>query len=456
MQIVVATDLSPSGANTLELGKAVARALGDGLYLVHAFHMELILSGEAMMAMPNILAETRRAASTQLSEMAAKLSSDGVTVSGQLVDGMPAETVVEFARAKHARMIVVGTHARSAPARLVLGSVAERIALLADRPVLVAKMGAQPVEASWTGGRPLRVALAIDGSSASRAAIDWVRELARSRECEVTMMHAYWPLEQYARIGAGGAWPDADKLVTDSLERRLAPLMERWQGQRRPELRLLPTLGSFPERLASEADALGADLLVIGNHQRRALRRLWLGSTSHPTLRAATMPVLIVPTGEVNVTEEPLARVRAVLLATDLSDFSKQAVPHAFGLVEAARGLVHVCYVHERSPVADAVSGVEARAHELAPERRAAIEKQLRSLAPWDALLAGVATRVSVVEATNVGRALCQAARRFGVDAICLASHGRSGLREKLLGSVAHEVLTRADMPVFVVRVSSD
>jgi nucleotide-binding universal stress UspA family protein len=38
------------------------------------------------------------------------------------------------------------------------------------------------------------------------------------------------------------------------------------------------------------------------------------------------------------------------------------------------------------------------------------------------------------------------------VDAIALASHGRSGVTRALLASVAEEVLRHSDKPVFVVR----
>jgi len=43
-------------------------------------------------------------------------------------------------------------------------------------------------------------------------------------------------------------------------------------------------------------------------------------------------------------------------------------------------------------------------------------------------------------------------ARQAGVDAIAMASHGRTGLAQLLFGSVAAQVIERAGIPVIVVR----
>ena len=47
-----------------------------------------------------------------------------------------APTIVEYARAHHIDLIVIGTHGRRALARLVMGSVAERVVRTAPCPVL--------------------------------------------------------------------------------------------------------------------------------------------------------------------------------------------------------------------------------------------------------------------------------------------------------------------------------
>jgi nucleotide-binding universal stress UspA family protein len=63
-------------------------------------------------------------------------------------------------------------------------------------------------------------------------------------------------------------------------ETRLLDLDE--QGQR------------ISERIANEAVAWPADLIVLGTHGRRGMDRLMLGSVAEGVARAATVPVMLV------------------------------------------------------------------------------------------------------------------------------------------------------------------
>jgi nucleotide-binding universal stress UspA family protein len=49
-----------------------------------------------------------------------------------------------------------------------------------------------------------------------------------------------------------------------------------------------------PAAIEARAEAWGADLIVIGTHGRRGLRRLLLGSVAEELVRLARLPVLLV------------------------------------------------------------------------------------------------------------------------------------------------------------------
>ena len=63
----------------------------------------------------------------------------------------------------------------------------------------------------------------------------------------------------------------------------------------------------------------------------------------------------------------------------------------------------------------------------------------------------GVVTEVEVIREENAWTGIWHAAGRLGVDAFCLATHGRSGLARVVLGSQAQEVMQRARQPVILV-----
>ena len=91
----------------------------------------------------------------------------------------------------------------------------------------------------------------------------------------------------------------------------------------------------------------------------------------------------------------------------------------------------------------------------LDEERRAQSESQLRSIIPPHAQELGVTTAVSVLEGRFVAETILAAAERLDVDLVVLGSHGRSGLKRALLGSVAEQVARQSPRPVLITPVVS-
>jgi len=63
----------------------------------------------------------------------------------------------------------------------------------------------------------------------------------------------------------------------------------------------------------------------------------------------------------------------------------------------------------------------------------------------------GVVTVLEVVDDTDVVAAPSRLGARRGVDAICLATHGRTGISQAILGSVAQQVVRQARCPVVLL-----
>lgn len=78
-------------------------------------------------------------------------------------------------------------------------------------------------------------------------------------------------------------------------------------------------------------------------------------------------------------------------------------------------------------------------------------EKQLEKIAKA-ARAAGVPFRALVTVAETPYDGIIAAAKEQKCDGIFMASHGRSGLADLILGSVTHKVLTHSKLPVMVYR----
>jgi len=162
--------------------------------------------------------------------------------------------------------------------------------------------------------------------------------------------------------------------------------------------------------------------------------------------------VFCIPEG-IQPSSHHIPRIRSVLIASDLSDLAKEAMLPAYGLL-AGGGQAHLCYVHEqkRPGVRQSVPVNSA----LSLHERETIEAKLRSQIPAEAAEHGIGTHVSVVEGESVASEILQAAERLDVDAIAVASHGRTGIGRVVLGSVAEEVARKSSRPLLMVHAKGD
>jgi nucleotide-binding universal stress UspA family protein len=70
-------------------------------------------------------------------------------------------------------------------------------------------------------------------------------------------------------------------------------------------------------------------------------------------------------------------------------------------------------------------------------------------------LLSNVNTvRYEIAVSRFPAKAVCEQAERLKADLVILTTHGRTGLRHLLMGSVAEEVVRKAPCPVLVMRPS--
>ncbi len=83
--------------------------------------------------------EHRLAAEAYLKNLASKNNYAGISVKTEVLYGMPAEVLAEYASRNQVDLILIATHGRSGPSRWVWGSVADRILRSSCTPVLMVR-----------------------------------------------------------------------------------------------------------------------------------------------------------------------------------------------------------------------------------------------------------------------------------------------------------------------------
>ncbi len=136
-QLIVATDGSPGAREALDTGLAIARESGAAVTLAYVSHKPLPILGDPFYQR-SVSQELLRARAI-LADAASLAAKQGVEAETEVLEGDPAHSVLDLARARNADLIVVGSRGRGMVAGALLGSVSSSIVHAADRPVLVVK-----------------------------------------------------------------------------------------------------------------------------------------------------------------------------------------------------------------------------------------------------------------------------------------------------------------------------
>lgn len=184
------------------------------------------------------------------------------------------------------------------------------------------------------------------------------------------------------------------------------------------------------------------DLVVMGTHGRRGLRHMLLGSVAEEVVRTAPCPVLTVR-GDGG--RGPAQGLERILVPVDMSEHSYRALDVARSLAAGRDTSVEVLHVVEDPPRPEPYDGPRG-----GPEvDHGRVRETLVARMGGE----GGAVPVEVhVDTGHTVSTIVDFAEREGVDMIVLASHGLTGLKRVLLGSVAERVIRRAPCPVLTVR----
>ncbi|MCC6215801.1 MAG: universal stress protein [Polyangiaceae bacterium] len=145
-------------------------------------------------------------------------------------------------------------------------------------------------------------------------------------------------------------------------------------------------------------------------------------------------------------------QLRRLLVPVDYSEHAERVLAHAAELAAAVGAEVHALHVWECMPNAPASLLVQT------PEGPRKLGDLVRETAERDMIefLAKVTLPegVRVTHALASGeptKALLEAAARADVDLIVMGTHGRTGLKHAVLGSVAEKLVRLSPKPVLVV-----
>jgi len=230
-----------------------------------------------------------------LTHTAAKLIERGYGCEAVVPFGSASEGIAEQARLHNTSLIVMSSHGRTGPSRLLFGSIAEAVVARSCTPVLVTRAWL-PNDTHWRlPDRPLLV-VPLDGSTFAEAALEPTVALADDLEAGILLVRAE---------PRGAALTEA----LDYLTRMEARLQQTY-----PHLTVITDVrsGEPPEAIDAALRQNGASLIVMATHGRGGLVRSLMGSVAGRVLREGTAPTILVrPAAHADTTAEPAQQVVA-------------------------------------------------------------------------------------------------------------------------------------------------
>ena len=290
--IIAGCDLSEPADHALDRACSLALQHGAKLVVVHAQANDEMQVDAGDSAMLQMLGEVSGAVKTEeairLADKLAAIEAKGVTTELISRVGPADELLAAIADEIKAELIVLGTTGHTGLSRFLLGSVAASTIRHATCDVLVVRgAGTQPFT------KPL-IATDFDPQS-SKAIRRAARICAPGATLEV--MHAWQlPAGSWGATLLGQArfpWSSVRDAVVASAQSQVDKLVAEHAAEGRT-LHVELLQGAPAQVITETAEKGGHDLIAVGAHGHRGVRRLLLGSVAENVIRHAPCSVLVV------------------------------------------------------------------------------------------------------------------------------------------------------------------
>ena len=144
-----------------------------------------------------------------------------------------------------------------------------------------------------------------------------------------------------------------------------------------------------------------------------------------------------------------MAIFKHILVAVDFTAFSDPAVRAAAELSRELAGSVTLAHVLD--PLRYAVYQYEPQPNERRDALFAEVEASLAAARHRALDLGATSVKTQSLEG-DVSATILEFAKRGGFDLIVMGSHGRTGIKRAVLGSVAETIVRNAECPVLIVK----
>jgi nucleotide-binding universal stress UspA family protein len=283
-------------------------------------------------------------------------------------------------------------------------------------------------------GRYRRILVAVDGSESSKNAFRQACRIAledKSWLTVITTIPSYEDLFQMPSIQekvSMALLAEGEKIMTE---------IKEIAAREGAYIKTLLEEGTPFDTIIDTAEEGNYDLIVMGRLGRKRIEKALVGSVTARVIGNSQRDVLVFPLNS-------KIGWKNIMLATDGSKYSLSATGKAIDIAKSYGGQIKAV------SVVDVTEEFQTEAPE-AVDRLIAASKGFVEEVKKKAESEGVMIEPLVREGETY-KVITDLAKKFASDVIVMGSHGRTGIKRLLMGSVTEKVLGYAPCPVLVIR----
>jgi nucleotide-binding universal stress UspA family protein len=284
-----------------------------------------------------------------------------------------------------------------------------------------------------------KILIPLDGAKLSEAALDQGRELALAFGSELHLLGVCGgPEEKYCGLMRGYLDKKAEDVRRDFLGKDLS-------------LKVVVLSGEAAGQVIDYARRERMDLLVIVSHGHSGIMPWTMGGTANKIIHEAPVPVLLLRAAAAKK-RRPGSIFARLLLPLDGSEAGETALPYVLEIAAKLKSKVTLLSVVESGQHVHTIGGLD---YIRFPEQQ--VQKMRQDLSAYlDGAVKkfrdrGVEARAELTTG-HAAEEIIKRAKAAGVRLVAMSSHGKSGLRQWVFGSVSNKVLHAGKAHLLLVK----
>ncbi len=292
-----------------------------------------------------------------------------------------------------------------------------------------------------------RILVALDRSTVAEQALPYARSFAKALTIPVELLEVIDP-DALSVLSNPDEGRYLDRLLAETTETGKTYLKEIAGTFDRTPVEYSVKIGKPEEVIIERAAADNNALIVMATHGRSGIQRWLLGSVADKILHGSTNHMLLVRAREEGRTTGAAA-LMSIVLPLDGSALAEKPMPYVVELAKRMKLRIILCRAYSLPPITgtayevypqEVIDQIEAETRDYLAEKVKGLQKN------------GLENVASTVHFGSGAEEIIALARETSGSFIVMCTHGRSGIKRWVLGSVTERVVRHSGDPVLIIR----